>query len=730
MRCSMAIKLPSVAYSSRIPKWFYLSACISSSSCPSHIEDLSECIRNPKDSSEFEQNIKFLRNKLVPENLIRVLNRTSDLNSAVKIFNWAGLQRSFRHTANTYYQIILRLGMAGNVLEMGAFCQDMVKDRCPGAEEALVALVHTFVGRSRLKEAMAVFMNMNLGSHKPPVHVFNVLLGAIVQENGDFQNALFVYKEMVKAGILPTVDTLNYLSEVLLAANRVDLALDQFRRMHKKGCSPNSRTFEILLNGLFARNRVDEAIYILEQMLQLRCVPDLRFYNCSIPLFCRENKVEEGIKLFEMMKASDFMPDPLIYGALVQCLCKNLRLESAVSLINEMIECGIPPAHNVFVDLVKCFCELGKLDEVIMFLEDKQVVETPPYNALLEGCCNAGKIKVANVLLQAMSERDIADCYSWNIVVRWLCENEETRKAYELLGRMIVSSVIPDCVTYSALIVGNCRLNLYEDAVQLFSQVCAKCWLLDFTSYSELVGGLCDINKTQEATEIFYYMSMKQWSLDSFSFYKLIKCVCDSGKVNEAIRLWQLAYYSGTFCPIAAHTTMMHELSKSGKAKYLLVVLSQMFIEGCNLDMEAYCILIQSMSQQNRAKESVWFFNMMVNEGLVPDADRLYDQLALLANHSQLCMISGAIDKLSNGEILNSAMYSLLINGLWKEGKKHEAHGLLDSMLEKGWLPDAATHKLLIGSDVREERSEGLLVSNNSLQDSVSNILAEELGST
>lgn len=728
----MATKLPSLAYSSRIPRWFYFSACISSSSCASRIEDISESIPNPKGSSEFEANINFLRNKLVPENLIRVLNRTSDLNSAVKIFNWAALQRSFRHTANTYRQMILKLGMNGNVQEMGAFCQNMVKDRCPGAEEALVDLIHTFVRHSRFKEAMMVFKNMNLigYNYKPPVHVFNFLLGSLVEHNGDFQNALFIYKEMVKAGILPTVDTLNYLLEVLFSADRVDLAMDQFRRMHKKGCCPNSRTFEILIKGHFAKNRVDDAISVLEQMFQLRFVPDLSFYNCCIPLFCRDNKVEELVKLFEMMRASDFTPDSFIYGALVECFCKNLRLDSALSLVNEMIENGMPPAHNVFVDLVKCFCGLGKLNEAIMFLEDKQVDGTPPYNALLEGCCNAGKIKVANVLLQTMSERNIADCYSWNILIRWFCENEGTRKAYELVGRMIASSVIPDCVTYSALVVGNCRLNKYEDALKLFVHVCARCWLLDFTSYSELIGGLCDINKTQEASEVFYYMSMKRCSLDSFSFYKLVKCFCDSGEVNKAIRLWQLAYYSGISCPIAAHTTMMHELSKSGNTKYQLVVLSRILIEGCNLDMEAYSILIQSMSQEIRAKECVWLFNMMVNEGLIPDSDRLFDQLAIIASHSQLCMISGAIDKLlSNGEVLNSAMYSLLINGLWKEGKKHEAHRLLDSMLEKGWLPDAATHKLLIGSDVREERIKETLASNNSsLQDSVSNILAEGLG--
>lgn len=719
----MAIKLPSLAHPTRFLRWVYLS-----SSCIAEISE-TPAIFKPKDSSEFDQNLNFLRNKLAPDNLIRVLDSTSDLNSAVRIFKWASRQKSFHHTSHTYFRIILKLGMAGNVLEMRDFCEKLVKDRCSGAEEALVSLVHEFVEHCRIKEAITVLVNMNLGGYRPPVEVFNVLLGALVdEERRDFQNALFVYKEMVKACVLPTVETLNYLLEVLFATNRIDLAFDQFRRMNNKGCNPNSRTFEILVKGLIENGRVDEAATVLEQMLEVECKPDLSFYTCIIPLFCTENKVEEAVKLFKMMKDSDFVPDSFIYEVLVRYFSENWQLDSAVGLINEMIERGMPPKNNVLIDVVNCFCELGKINEAIMFLEDAQVHETAPFNTLLEGCCNAGEILAASVLLETMSERNIADCQSWNILIRWLCENEETKNAYILLGRMIKSFVILDDATYSALVVGNCRLGKYEDAMELFHQICSRCWVLDFVSYSELVSGLCDIKHSQDAIEVFHYMSMKRCSIHSLSFYKLIKCVCDSGQVNKAIRLWQLAYFCGIYGCIATHTTVMRELSKSRRVKDLLAFLSQMLMVGSNLDVEAYCILIDSMSKQNKIKKCVLFFNMMVNNGLIPDADRLFDQLSFIANHSQLTMISSAIDRISDGEILNPAMYSLLITGLLKEGKEHEARRLLDSMLEKGWVPDATTHNLLIGSDVREGRGQAMLFDNSTAEDSVSNILAEGLG--
>jgi len=432
------------------------------------------------------------------------------------------------------------------------------------------------------------------------------------------------------------------------------------------------------------------------------------------------------------MRASNFVPDSFICEALIRCLCENLWLDDAMNIFKEMIDGEIKPSNNVLLDMINVLCKLGKINEAIEFLEDRYVFETSPHNALLEGCCRAGKFSLAKGLLEKMSERNIANCDSWNILIRWLCENARIRKAFELLGKMIVSPYIPDCATYLALVIGNCRLNKYGDALKLFHEIRANCWVLDSISYSELVEGLCREERTLEAAEVFCYMSSNRCSLQSSSFDMLIKGVCATEKVDEAINLLQLAYYSGTLCSNATYTTIMLELSKLAKAKDVLVVLSQMLIEGCSLDLEVYSILIQSMSSQNRIKDCVFFFNMMVNEGLVPDSERLFDLLLSIANHSQLCMVSSSIDKLiCNSEILNPAIYNMLINGFWKEGNKREACHLLDLMLEKGWVPDSTTHGLLIGSVSREEGDRGVFAYENSTaQDAVSNILAEGFGNT
>ncbi|KAK5786588.1 pentatricopeptide repeat-containing protein At1g63330-like [Gossypium arboreum] len=727
----MVLKLSTLKlkFPNKIPPWLNFPGRYFSLSYAATLRPKPETDTDPQSLDNYEEKIGFLKNNLHPDNLIRVLDKTQDSNSALKIFKWAALQKSFNHTPDTYYHISLKLGLAGNVKEMDNFCLNLARDKCVGSREALASLVHSFVRHSRLNEAIRILGNMTLCGLNPSVDVFNDLLCALVKKT-DFQNVLFVYKEMVKGGIVPTVGTLNSLLEILFETNRVESGLNQFRRMNKKGCSPNVRTFEIVIKGLVLNNRVDDAVLILHEMLELKYQPDVCFYTCIIPLFCQENRLEQGTQLFQQMRAANLVPNSVICRELVHCLCMNLHLDEAINILEEMIEISEIPPLDSFVDVMNGFCEAKRYNEAMCFLENNCGNLVSPHKALLEGCCKAGNFFLGISLLEKMSERGIADCDCWNILLNWICENASIKKAYELLGRMIVRSVVPDCGTYAALVVGNCNLNNYEDALELFHYIRSKFWVLDSKCYSRLVEGLCRLNRIEEAVLVYYYMSKSQCPLEVSTFNLMIEATCDAGKVDEAVKLRSLAYYSGTSCSSATYIIIMLALLKSERAKDVLVMFSQMVIRGCKVHAEVYCILIRSMCALNRFKDCALFCKLMINEDLMPDSGTIHDLLSCLTNHSQLHLVSKDIDKIiSRMDNLDSTMFNLLINGLWKEGCRSEARNLLDVMLERGFVPDATTHSLFVGSDVEGVTSRGRPTYENPMdEDNVSNILVEALG--
>lgn len=728
----MAARLVPFTLTKKFLKGVKPNSCFSPIISGNHVETFLENNQNSPRSCEFEQSTQFLSDKSFSNKSVKGLDNDKNLNSEVAIFKCLAIQKGFFHTFQTYYETVLKLGLDGNIEEMERTCQDLARDGCSGVEEVLVTLVNAFVRHGRIREAIRVLPHVNLVGLNPSIETFNVVLAVFIEESRNIQEVLFVYKEMVKADIVPNVDTLNFLLAALFHAGKIKAAMNQFRRMGRKGCSPNSKTFELLIKGLITKNLVDEAAYVLGTMYKVGCELDLSFYSCAISLFCKEDRIDVGSWLFRMMKASNIVPNTLIYSTLIQSFCKNLSLDEALFLLEEMIESGLTPGDDVFVSIIKLLFELGKTDEAIKFVEARCVFDTSPHNALLEGCCNAENIILANCILEKMSMMNIDDCKSWNIVIGWLCNNARIVKAFEFLGKMVVSSFIPNEDTYAALIVGNCKSMKYEAALQLMNEVHARCWILDDRCYSELIECLCQAKRTLEAAEVFCYMSKNRYSLHPSLFDTLIKGICDMGHIGDALALLQLACYAGTSCKTATYASIMQELSRLNKAEIALVVLSQMLVLGCSLNLETYCILIHSFSAMNQVKDSIFLFNRMFDEGLLPDSERLYNLLLCIADHSQLHMISNTIYKLiTHTDLVNTASYNLLINGLWKEDRKYEACQLLDSMLENGWVPDAMTHGLLIGSLAKEEIGDRVLMNENStIEDNISSILVEGLGNT
>lgn len=727
----MAVKLSSFTLSKHISGWVRLNARIFSISCANHIENV-ETDPNPPIMNEFDPKIVFGKSKIHPGNLVRVVGSANDLNLAIKIINWASAQKWFRQNADTYCRIILKLGLVGKVEIMEVFCNQMVKEKCPHAEEALVALIDPLVRHHKLNEALMVLSAINLGKFKPSMDMFNILLGALLEDKRDFKDFLFVYKEMVKAGIVPSTDTLNYLLEALFETFAVDTALYQYRRMNKKGCSPNSKTFEMVISNLIKKDRVDESIVVLEEMFEQKCELNFSFYTSIIPLFCEANKPKEAIHLFKMMRGSNIVPNSLIYGVLIQSFCEDNRLDEAVNLIEEMTENGLTPLTGMFVDIINGFCKLEEFEKATQFLEIKCAFEIDPHNSLLQGYCNCDNFTAAKTLFDKMTERQVTNRDSYNILISWLCENVKIKRTFELLARMIVSLFDPDSSTFSALIIGLCKLRKYEDSMKLFNQVRAKAWVLDCASYGELVECLCREKKITDAIQVFCYMCKNKCRLKTSSFAVLIKGICRIGKVDEAIRLRLLANYAGISSSDSTFNTIMLALATLNKENDILVLLSQMLVEGISVNAETYSVLVQSMYSKGRIKDMALFFNLMVREDLIPDSGLLTNILSFLANNSQLTLILPAIDKLfSNYDCISLEIYNILIHGLLKEGYRREAGKILDLMLEKGWVPDASTHQVLTGSVVKEGTGKEIMASGNcAMDDKVSNILSEGLGNS
>ncbi|KAG2534606.1 hypothetical protein PVAP13_9NG072124 [Panicum virgatum] len=638
----MALKAVSRLRSAR---WRLLSAKLIYRSC-------SDIPASPDtgSSSEFDTAIRLLKNNLQPERLTRVIDSTSDSSLALRIFRWASHQRYNLRTVDTYSCMISKLTAVEYRDDMDSLLGDMVRLKVPALEQALNGLVQSLSSKNQFDEALLVIQHATSAKLKLSLSACNAMLRGLVKQGSGLRLFMLAYMEIVKSGVLPDVETLNWLIQALCESGRVDLTLIQFDRMNKKRCSPNSHTFEILIIALCSHNRADEAVDLFYKMLQLRCTPDGSFYAQVIPLFCKFSKVKDATKLHQMMKEDGLQLDVHLYGVLIRCLCENQLLDDSIMMLNEMVASGHAPRASAYVDIVDCYCTSAKFHKALIFLEENDVTESEPYNVLLRWLCTDGRLQDSVRYLEKLHNRGLVDCESWNIVITHFCNQGNIRRASELIGRMVVSAFAPDESTYSAIISCYCRLGLHIDAFAMFRRVSVNDLSLNSESFSQLVEVLCHTERIQEAIEVFKYQYKRGCSLTNKSLDMLIQGSCLSGRIREAVQLRSLAVCTGT-CTFFTYDIIIQALLHLNKEKDVLVLFAQMVMEGCLLDGYAYTSLLRSFLTKETIFEAAILFNRMVNQAFVPDQDTFELLVNDMALFSFLNMVAQSLLKVVNTRV-------------------------------------------------------------------------------
>ncbi|EPS65279.1 hypothetical protein M569_09507 [Genlisea aurea] len=453
--------------------------------------------------------------------------------------------------------MILKLGIARQVDEMEAFCNEMVrlKFNCNIIYDSLSNVIHSLIRSSRLTEALRILYVMNCNGFKATLGLFNLLMDSVVAERRGFEDALFVYKEMVRSQVLPNVDTLNCLIIALFESGRVDAALDQFRRFRKKGCSPNIQTFEIVITRLAAKNLFRESVAILQEMKDSGMIPTYGICSALIRCLCDHLRVDSEIEVL------DGMMDSGTFSALVLCSCEAGNAASALSLFRHMVSKDWVLDPVSYSQFVRCLSEEGKsffIEEaygVFLYMSHKGCrLDDSSLSTLIRSMCTFGDVKNAMKLLFWTDASDSESIFiaNNNLLRRLLSDSNREIYVRVMLSRMIVSGSTFESET---------RRNLIR-------------WLS---------------SSRRRATESAYVFSSTMRDDESFvpdseTLDRLLSCLCESRRVESFVRC-------------------VRERGSRFEA----------------LDRDAYRVIIDRLWRGGYERESRFFVELMLEKHLIPD---------------------------------------------------------------------------------------------------------------
>ncbi|CAN4126680.1 unnamed protein product [Withania somnifera] len=419
------------------------------------IASITKALTNPGGT----RNLETYGNSLpLSQTLVLQILRRNNLNAATKLqfFNWCSLKPNFKHTAETYSQMLKSI----------CFSRKSLDD-------------HIFLLLNSLRnDGVSISSN-----------TFKLLLDSFTR-NGDFDSALkvleFVESDMDNSDSSNCLN-LDLYSSVLIALvqkNQVNLALSIFLKLLETNDGDSSIgvsssvACNVLLAGLKRRNMRVEFKQVFDKLrgkgmegISLSLFkemkgkgswfnPDLCTYNSLIHVLCFLGKVNDAFVVWEELKGSSGLePDGYTYRIVIQGCCKAYRINDAIKVFSEMQYNGI------------------RADTVV-------------YNSLLDGLFKARKLSDACNLFQKMIEDDgvRASCWTYNILIDGLFKNGRGLAAYALFCDLKKkSNNFVDGVTYSIVILHLCREDRLDDALKLVEEMEARGFSVDLVTVTSLL---------------------------------------------------------------------------------------------------------------------------------------------------------------------------------------------------------------------------------------------------
>ncbi|XP_072998749.1 small ribosomal subunit protein mL103 (rPPR7) [Typha latifolia] len=364
----------------------------------------------------------------------------------------------FRYSARSYDLIITKLGKARMFPEMEEVLSQLLLDTRVSPREPLFCHVISFYGRARLADrAHHTFDQIPSFRCPRTIKSFNSLLDAFLQCR-NLEAIRSLIRDVDAGEFNPDACTCNILIRAF-----PDSARFLFDEMRRRGIPPTVTTFGTLIAILCDKSKVHDAFRVKEMMLNsYNMEPNAHVYTTLIKALCNKNELDLALKLKEeMMSDKELGLDSAVYSTLIRAMFRAGRKGEVVDILEEMKKNGVKP-------------------------------DTVAYNAMIAGFCTDEKdFDAAFEVLNEMEKNGCKpDVVSYNIIIAGFCKEGRWREAYDLFDDMPRRECRRDVVSYRTLFEGLCNAREFKEAVLVFDEMLFKGYVPRAESLKKFLEGI------------------------------------------------------------------------------------------------------------------------------------------------------------------------------------------------------------------------------------------------
>lgn len=368
----------------------------------------------------------------------------------------------------------------------------------------------------------------------------------------DCAHALF--EKMLEEKCLPNSCVYNVLIDGLCKERKLKEASLLLDKMTNSNVQPDLCTYSIMINGLLKDGYLDDACRVLEQMHIAGCRPDACTYTTFIHANCSRGNLEEAENWIKIMNEGGILPDVVTYTVLIDGYGRLGSLSQAFGALKRMMDIGCEPSEFTYSILIKHFLNSKRSTS-----DGKGTVMDVHLNAISADVVDVWRVVNFETVIELLNDMTKHGCAptisTYNTFIDGFCQRGQIKEAQLLIDHMRHGGIQPGEVISNSIIKCCCMLELYAEAFQLINNMVTMGELPHLESFKLLICGLYEKGHKDQAEAIFCSLLRCGYNNDEIAWKVLIDGLQKKGLVDSCSELIKVMESNG--CHPKPHTYSM-----------------------------------------------------------------------------------------------------------------------------------------------------------------------------
>lgn len=410
----------------------------------------------------------------------------------------------------------------------------------------------------------------------------------------------------------------------------------------------------------------------------------------------------------------------------VEIVCRILTRGPHLSICSSLDQSGVKVSPKLVVEVLKRITNAGKLSLSFFRWAEKQKgfeYSTECYHNLIDALGKIKQFRLIWDLVFVMKEQNFLTKETFALISRRYVRAKNIKEAIETFERMrnfglkpdisdlnsfldtlsksknvkIAQEIFvdmrnrfsPDIKTYTILLEGWGNMLNLEKMIEVYQEMMNDGFEPDIVSYGILIRGFVKCRKLDEAIRLFKEMVARNIKPSPHIYCTLINGLGSEKRLSEALKYFTLSKASGSPVDIPMYNAVVGSYCWSHQFENAYMILLEMKSSGLGPNARTYEVILHHLIKARRIEEAYQVFLRMGEEsGCEPELNTYTMIVRMFCSEERVDMALKVWAQMNdNGVIPCMHMYSVLINGLERQGRLEEACLYFQEMIDRGLRP-------------------------------------------